>query len=204
MSSEQLPGGQRHPSRTPLGLTLDRVMAMHDDDPVTLREIARIFGSAGPLKVLLITALIAVSPLSGIPMVSAACGIVIALTAAQLLVQRERLWLPAFLARRAIAARRLKAGLARIAPMARWLEARMQPRWQPLIREPMRGALLAVCMMCGLIMPFMELIPFSASLLALTVSVIALALIVEDGVFAAAAAMPLATAGALIAVVVVS
>ena len=53
-----------------------------------------------------------------------------------------------------------------------------------LTRGPIRASLLALCLCLGLAMPFMRVIPFAGTTVALIVFVSALTLIARDGLMA--------------------
>ena len=52
---------------------------------------------------------------------------------------------------------------------------------------PFDRALLALCLICGLAMPVLELVPFTSSFLGGAVALLAISIIVRDGLFASLA-----------------
>ena len=85
--------------------------------------------SYGPF--LLVPALIEISPLGGVPGTATALAAVVVLFAVQMLSGRKRLWMPGWVARRGVAAARMKRMVAGARPMAarmdRWFHGRL--RW---------------------------------------------------------------------------
>ncbi|MEO0772131.1 MAG: exopolysaccharide biosynthesis protein, partial [Pseudomonadota bacterium] len=137
-----------------------------------------------PSKSCVASPAMAVSPLSGVPFVTTMCGLSIAGLATQLLLGRRVVWLPERVRQRRIPATRLRNGLARADWVVMRMERVMRRRMTWLTHGPVRVTLLSLCLVFGLIMPFMEIVPFAGSSVAALVLVISLALISRDGVMA--------------------
>lgn len=155
-----------------------------DDDRVRVSDLAdEIGGDAfGPL--MLVPALIAVTPASGIPGLTATCGLIIALVAAQLVFRRKALWLPGFLRRRSISRSRLETARNWLAKPAQLIDRVTGKRLSFLVKPPFDIVPALICMMIGLFMPFMEFVPFSGTMAGMAVSLFALAFVTEDGLLA--------------------
>jgi len=152
---------------------------------VTIGEIVRAMDPSVQPVLLLLPGLILVTPLSGIPGLSSLGGLTIALVAAQILLGRSDIWLPDLVLRRHLPAARLAWSLERLDRFAAFIDARSITRAEWLIGFPARQLALATCLLCGMAMPFLELVPFSATTLAVVVSILAAALLVRDGVLMA-------------------
>jgi hypothetical protein len=151
---------------------------------MSVGEIADRLSQLGPLYLLMAVACIAVSPLSGIPLVTTACGLSIAALSIQLLLGRRATWLPGQLRRRTVHIHRLQSGLRRADSVAGLIEAVFDRRWVWLTRGPARVLLLCICILLGLTMPFLEVIPFAGTAFASVVLVIATAFLMRDGLAA--------------------
>jgi hypothetical protein len=104
-----LPEAEAQPSLIEI---LDAVEALaRRETRVSVDDVIQTLGRASSAALVFIPALIATSPLSGIPGLSSFCGITITIIAAQAAVGRSRLWLPAFVTHRAVDANRLYRGL---------------------------------------------------------------------------------------------
>ncbi len=136
------------------------------------------------MPVLLVPALFVVSPLSGIPLFSSACGILIALISAQMLLGRRHLWLPSLLTNRHIAGKKLRKATDKLQGVARWMDSHTRERLRFFTHRPFRWVTQAACLLCGAAMPFLELVPFSSSILGVAVTLLALSLLVRDGLIA--------------------
>lgn len=192
------------PTVASLTAIIERVMALSDAPKVSVRDLVTGFGEASFLPFLLVPALIVVSPLSGIPLLSTICGTIIALIALQMLLpRRTHLWLPEAVMRQRIGTARLASGLRRIERPARWIDSRAHQRLQILVRPPLSIMAQGVCFLCGAMMPFLELVPFSSSILASAVVLFGVGFLARDGLFTLAG-MAIAMLGASIPFLVVS
>lgn len=162
---------------------IGRVRDAADDDKVSIQRVVKALGEDSLPPNLMIPALAVVSPLSGVPLFSSICGILIALISAQMLIGRHHVWLPGFLMRRQVSGSRLKTALDWMERPARLLDRVTDERLTPLVRRPMRWIVQGVCLCCGLAMPFLELVPFTSSLMGIVVSLLAFGLLARDGIF---------------------
>ncbi|MBY6201076.1 exopolysaccharide biosynthesis protein [Maritalea mobilis] len=163
----------------------------HATEPPTLQTVLHAFGRAGVLPVLITVALIVVSPLSGIPLLSSFAGLTIAGIALQLAAGRHSLWLPKWLCQRSVPRDRLDRAVDKLRPLARFLDRQSRPRLRVLTTPPMSRVLLLLCGLGGLAMPFMELLPFSSSLMAMAVVLTGFAILTRDGLWAIVAGVPM-------------
>jgi hypothetical protein len=161
---------------------LERLEASLDEDPVRVGHIVEGLGQRSFPALVLVPALLAVSPLSGIPGVTVTVGLIVAFASAQMILGRRSLWLPGFLADRTVPS-------ARVAQAASWLrrplgfiERFLKPRLTPLVRRPLVYLPLLVMLAIGCAMPVLEIIPTSGSIAAAAVSLMAIGLLTRDGV----------------------
>ena len=165
---------------------LDRVCAARTEDGrISLDAILDEIGhrSFGPL--LLLAGLITLAPLVGdIPGVPTLMGVFVVVTAAQLLLGRDRFWLPDWLLRRSVARDRVEKGVSWLRRPARWIDGLLRPRLSFLVEKPGLWAVAVASLLVGLGMPPMELVPFSANIAGLALSAFGLALITKDGLVA--------------------
>lgn len=184
-----------------LGAILDRAALLAEKDQVHLGELLGAFGQASFTPLLILPAAVVVSPLSGIPVLPTLCGLTIFLVTVQMALHRDHVWLPGWLRRQHIGGARLRRNLDRLRPAARWLDARSRPRLELLVGRPLSAILLAFCGLFGLAMPFLELVPFSSSLLGLSIVLMSLAMLTRDGLLALAGLAPPVAAGWIAAAV---
>ncbi|MDG3040549.1 exopolysaccharide biosynthesis protein [Roseicyclus marinus] len=185
-------GGSQCTAEDSLGGLLDQVAAIAErEENPSLDSVVIAFGPRGALPLMIFVALVIVSPLSGIPLLSSFGGLTIAAIALQLALGRRRLWLPGWLSRRSIPRPRLLAALERLRPTAGFLDRHCRRRLWLLTTPPVSQAVLLVCALAGLMMPFLELLPFSSSFLAMAVTCLGFSLLTRDGLWAALALVPL-------------
>ncbi|MFN7223873.1 MAG: exopolysaccharide biosynthesis protein [Paracoccaceae bacterium] len=146
-------------------------------DRVTVGNLVDAIGRSSMAAVLMVPALLLVSPLSGIPGASTVGGAVIALVAGQIVLKRDKVWLPDVLRNRTVPGPALRRALVWLRRPARWFDgfAPARPKggtdawWSP--------AIALLCLALGLTLPMMELIPFSSSIVATLITVLALAML---------------------------
>lgn len=152
---------------------------------VTLGGIIDSIGyrSFGPL--LLVPGLVTVAPLIGdIPGVPTLMAILVWLTTGQLLVGRERLWLPGWLRERSVGSDTLSTAIGRVRPVARVIDRWTGPRLTFLVGGPGTYVIAVVCLAIAAAMPPMELIPFSATGAGIALTVFGVSLLARDGLLA--------------------
>ena len=155
-------------------------------EAVSLELIQSLAGqrSAGPM--LLLPALVAISPLSIIPGLPTLVGINTILVAGQVAFGHETIWLPKWLKERELPAKHARKLLKFLGPASEVADgvAKQRASWitGPLMRRMGAG----VCVLMGMIMPFLEFIPFATTWASSTVAVYALAITARDGLLAVA------------------
>ncbi|WP_129126672.1 exopolysaccharide biosynthesis protein [Geomonas oryzae] len=164
---------------------LDRINQSADDEGrVSLGQIVESVGdrSFGPL--LLMVGVIAASPISGMPGVPTTMGIFILLIAGQLFFRREHFWLPKWVLRRSLAKEKVHTAVRWLSPPARFIDRWLRPRMSALIQGGSTYLISFVCASIAIVMPMMELVPFSAHGAGLALTAFGLALISRDGLLA--------------------
>ncbi len=176
---------------------VDRLDGVAGDGPVAVADIVGAFGASAFLPVMMVPALLVISPLSGIPLFSSLCGLTIALVAGQMLAGRRRLWLPQVLQRRRIEGARLHDGARRLRRLADWIDRHAHGRLPALVGRGANVPVLLACLLAGLSMPFLEVVPFSSSVLGLAVLLFCTGLLSGDGLFVIAGLVVLCVALAI-------
>lgn len=155
-------------------------------EAVSIGLIQEIAGqrAAGPM--LLIPALIVISPLSIIPGLPTMIGLNTILVAGQIVLGRDRIWLPKWLRGRCISAKHAEKLLKFLGPVSRTVDGVVKRRAKVLTSMPMRRIGAAVCVLVGMIMPLLEFIPFTSTWAATIIAAYALAITARDGFLAVA------------------
>ena len=170
-------------AENPVQSILKRLRDKADQEEVTTEELVTAFGTASFVPALMIPAILVVSPLSGIPLFSSFMGVSIALIAAQLLFGREELWLPGWLLRRTVKGEKLRNAVDRIEGVAKWIDGHTPVPLRALRSPPVTVLAEAACVVCGLMMPVLEIVPFSSSNLGAAVCSFSSGLLARDGLF---------------------
>lgn len=164
------PSHKHVPTSTYLGEILD-------DPPGDQVSIAWIMAQLGDRSfglTLFVMAVVAV-----IPGGSTIIGVLIAWPALQLALGRHSAVLPGFLARRLIAVDKLSRAIRFVIPRLRWVEKLIKPRWITGFNALRRlTGVLTLLLGLTLISPF----PFSHLIPALTIMLLAVAFLEEDGI----------------------
>ncbi len=178
---------------------VDIIHDIRDTGDASVGAMIERLGVASFTPILLFVSLVIVTPLSGVPGLSSVCGVLIAMVSAQLLLGRDRLWLPAFILRRRVSTRKLDAALSRLERPLTWVQHVTTRRLAVLTARPFSYLLYTICFLCGAAMPFLELVPMTSSLLAIVVALLSISLISRDGVFALLGLTALMTIAAMVA-----
>lgn len=182
----------------PIERVIDQLeVAAQGRDAVPLGQLIESFGRSSFVPAMMIPALLVISPLSGIPFFSSACGLIIAAIAAQRVAGRSHLRLPGRLTRVTISPKRLRQATMVLRRLAHWLDAFARRRLAVFMTRPARKMIEIACVVCGAMMPLLEIVPFSSSLLGLTVIVFATAQLARDGLLAVLGGILMAVAMAI-------
>lgn len=167
---------------TNLSGLLDRIDSNAEDKgDITLGEIVEAVGrrSFGPM--LLLVGVIMASPISGVPGMPTTMGIILLLIAVQLLLRKEHFWLPKWMLKRSADTSKIYRTLRHLRPVASFVDRILRPRL-PLFSEGISIYVIAVvCVLVGVTMPMMELVPFSVHGAGVAMTAFGLALIARDG-----------------------
>jgi hypothetical protein len=176
----------------PEGLT-DVLNSIHDlagrKDEVTVHDIRGEIGerSFGPF--LLVPAIIEISPVGGIPGLPTVLAIIISLFSVQILFGRKHLWLPQFVEKRRLDGEKLKTGMDKLRPVARWTDKLLKPRMKWLTKPPWLQGIAAVCILLCCTVPPLELLPFASTAPMGAIALFGLALLSRDGLVATLAGL---------------
>lgn len=152
-----------------------------DGERVSVDDVVNQLGKASYTPLLVVPGLLLASPLSGVPGFSAACGVLIAAVSVQQMMRRPGLWLPRWLRRANLPTGRVHKGVMWLRTPARWLDRVTKRRLQWLTYPPFSIMPQGLCLICGLVMPALEFIPFTSSMLGLVVAVVATGMFMADG-----------------------
>lgn len=151
-----------------------------DADPFpTLAEIIALLGKRSFGIVLVLFGLPNLLPIPGLPML---CGVIVGVVAFQMLLGKESLVLPGWLANRKVSRRDLQRVLEKAEPTLRWFERIMRPRMLFLTNALAQQVLGFVVLLLALAL--MAPIPFFGGIPpGIAVTLFGLAMTERDGIF---------------------
>lgn len=167
-----------------LQAVMDRLQTAGEGDTVSVSDILQAVGPRSFGPVMLVPALIILSPVSGIPMVPTFGAVIITLVALQLMIGRHHVWLPKWLLKRKLKRWTLDRAVRFLYPMARVVDRFTRPRLKLFTRPPFRQLIALLCILAAATMPLLEPVPFMATTAAAIIALYSLALIARDGLLA--------------------
>ena len=161
---------------------LDRLTELGDkQDKVSIGNVIGSFGSRSYGPVLLVPALIGISPIGGIPGVPSFLALTLLVIAVQMVVGKEHLWLPGFIEDRSIDGEKLANAAEDMEGVAKWMDKIFHGRLEMFTgRTAGRIAAGVIALMC-LAVPPLELLPFAVVLPMGVIAAFGIALTVRDG-----------------------
>jgi len=150
----------------------------------SVADIVHRIGDGAFPPLMLVPALAVISPLSAIFGVATLCGLVIATIALQMALGRERLWLPSFIMRLGISSRNIDRVVRWFGKPALLIDRLTGKRLTRLVEPPLTRLWATLCLLLALTIPFFELVPMSATVIASAIALFALAMLAGDGLLA--------------------
>ena len=148
---------------------------------VCVRDVLDDFGAQSFGPFIMLPALLELTPIGSIPGVPTFLAVTIALVAVQLLLGKDHIWMPDFIQRRSVGAKKLHKAVGKMRGVAHWLDEHSKDRFDALTQGIWtKIAAGAVILLCATVPP-LEVIPFASSAPMLAIAAIGLALIVKDG-----------------------
>lgn len=173
--------GKQHDTSNIEGILETVEDAGDDPDRVSVDDMLAEIGTDAFPAIIMVPALILISPLSGVPGLSSVGAAIIGLTAAQMVAGRKALWLPAFLRRRTVRRSTLHKALLWLERPAHFVDRHIGRRMTWLTRKPFSLIPALACLLISCVIPFLELLPFSTSIAATAIAFFALGLVAGDG-----------------------
>lgn len=177
---------------TTLTHLLDQLETETSGDHMTLAEVLHITGNRGYGPLLLMVSLLAILPTGVIPGLPSVCGVSIVLIAAQLAYGRRFPWLPQRMRRLSIERQHFVDIAHRIKPLTRRMDRFVKPRLTILVRGIAVRGLALVCILLGVLMIPLDLVPFAVIAPGSAVALIGIGLSGHDGLWVVAGIVPAA------------
>nr|WP_312449154.1 exopolysaccharide biosynthesis protein [Brevundimonas naejangsanensis] len=166
-------------------------------EKLSLREMIEAFGERGFGAVILMLALMALFPWP--PGGKAVFSVPITLIAAELALQRDRVWLPRWLLKLSVSRAAYRTAVEKVLSRLRRVERLTRPRWPALTGEAADVGIGVICILLALMMALP--VPFGDALPGLTLALFGLGIIQRDGAFILAGMFGTAVCGVYLALV---
>lgn len=152
----------------------------HDD--VSVDNIIEMVGQRSFGPILLIAGIVTLAPLLGdIPGVPTIMGVIVFLVAVQILLRRDKLWLPTMILKRSVKKDKLQKAIRKLKKPAYYIDKILRSRLSVLTSGAMIYPAAIVCICISLAMPVMEFIPFSANFAGAALVAFGLSFVAKDG-----------------------
>ena len=164
----------------------DILDAIEDADrggQITVGDILNEIGTRSFAPIILVPALILVSPLSGIFGLPTIGAIFIFLITVQKLAGRPHVWMPDILKRRGVKSARLTKAVDWLRSPVEWIDARTHRRLTMLVTRATNILTLTIIAAICVIIPFLEVLPMVTSVFAAAICFFAIGLLARDGLF---------------------
>ncbi len=165
----------------PLSDVLDQLERSIEGDSVSVEQILEALGDRSFASLLLIFPLIAVSPASAIPGVTAMVALIVFMLVGQMMLGRKHVWLPSFIRLRRISGTALHKGTGWLRKPVAFVERGLKARLTFLLHRPWLYLPLGLILLLTLFMPFMEFVPTSGSIASAIIALFAAGLLTRDG-----------------------
>ena len=160
---------------------LDRLEDAAEGDSIPVSKVVEKLGQKSFASLMLIFALIAVSPASAIPGLTATVAAIVFILMVQVILGRDSVWLPDVILRRELSTERLCKGIGWLRRPVRFAERFLKERLTWLLHRPWLYLPQLLILALTLFMPFMEIIPTSGSIASAVIALFAAGLLTRDG-----------------------
>lgn len=152
---------------------------------VCLEDIAKIVGTRWFGPMLMIPGLVLVVPgIGDVPGMAVLMGFVVLLLSVQAIVDRSRVWLPHWLARRNVSERKVLKAIKWVRKPAAFVDRHTRRRMTWAVKHSSFYVIAATCIGIAAMTPVLELIPGSAMLAGIAITTFGMALLAHDGLIA--------------------
>lgn len=159
---------------------LDELSERHER--VSVASIMDAFGTRSYGPMIMIPALLEITPVGAIPGVPTFLAVTIMVIAAQKMIGRPRPWLPGIIANRCVPGEKLGKASVKLRPLANGMDRVFTRRLKFMTRTPFAEIAAGMVILLCLTVPLLEVLPFASSVPMITIAGFGLAVLVRDGV----------------------
>jgi hypothetical protein len=119
-----------------LSEVLDLLENTTDEESITIDDVVEKLGYRSFASLMLVFSLISTSPASAIPGVTAIVAVIVFFLVVQIMIGKECLWLPGFIAKRKMPTKTLCEGIGWLRRPVRFVEKFLRPRMTHMLHRP--------------------------------------------------------------------
>lgn len=164
-----------------LSAVLDRLDKAGEAETVSIGSVVEATGARSFASLMLVFALIAVSPASVVPGVTTIVAAMEFLLVVQMIAGRSHVWLPDVVSDREIEGERLRSAVSGLRKPISAVDHVLRPRLSFLTERPCLYVWLFLILALTLVMPFMELVPGTGTVASGFIALVAAAVLTRDG-----------------------
>jgi len=155
------------------------------EDKIKFGQILEQVGRRSFGILLLVAGLLTLAPFIGdIPGLPTITALFVLLISGQLLFYGRQIWLPQWMLNRSLTQSKVNKALERLRRPSRFVDRVLRQRFKLLVHGSGIHVIAAVCIVIAVLMPVMEVVPFSANLAGAALTAFGLSLISNDGLLA--------------------
>ena len=164
------------------------------ESQVTFADVLDKFGSRSFAPVILVLALLEITPVGMIPGVPSFLALCILIIAAQMLMGRNHIWVPKWIAERSVSNDKMDKATDKLEGPAEKLDGYAKERLETLAKGPALKVAAAIICLLALMVPPLEVLPWASAGPMLAIAIVCVAIMVRDGLVMLAAWALAATA----------
>lgn len=148
---------------------------------VTFADVLDKFGNRSFAPVMLVLALLEITPVGVIPGVPSFLALCIIVIAVQMLMGRDHIWVPGWIADRSVSGEKMDKATDKLEGPADKLDGIAKERLKPLAQGPALKVAAGIIILLALMVPPLEVLPWASAAPMIAISIICLAIMVRDG-----------------------
>ncbi len=173
------------PQSTSMTDALNTIKDETNGDDITVGDITNALQNRGFGALLIAPALITILPTGMIPGIPAICGFLIFLIAVQIVIGKDRPWLPHKFKQISFSRDRYNEAIEKAKPYTQKIDDFFHPRFEFLTQDTAQRVIALFCVFLSIAMIVIGFIPFAPALFAAAILLFGLGLSVHDGLLTA-------------------
>ena len=148
---------------------------------VTFGDVLDKFGNRSFAPVMMVLALLELTPVGVIPAVPSFLALCILIIAVQMLMGREHIWVPGWISERSVSDKKMEKATEKLEGPAEAIDGVAKERLEGLAEGPSLKIAAGIICLLALMVPPLEVLPWASMFPMIAIAVICLAIMVRDG-----------------------